>query len=58
MTTDYIDKLLIITGGSLDINWAKSFLQDNHYDYIIAADSGLSHIKNLGLVPNLYSWRL
>jgi thiamine pyrophosphokinase len=52
MTTDYIDKLLIVTGGSLDIDWAKSFLQDNHYDYIIAADSGLSHIKNLGLVPN------
>ena len=52
MTTDYIDKLLIITGGSLDINWAKSFLQDNHYDYIIAADSGLCYVKKLGLIPD------
>ena len=46
-------KTLIITGGSLDIEWAADFVRSVNADYIIAADSGLKYIDKLGLVPDL-----
>ena len=32
-------KTLIVTGGSLDISWAKDFVRTINAEYIIAADS-------------------
>ena len=46
-------KTLIVTGGSLDINWAKGFIKTINAEYIIAADSGLKYINELGLVPDM-----
>lgn len=40
---------LIITGGSIDYDWAADWLKDRKYDYVIAADSGLEHAKRLGI---------
>lgn len=40
-------KVLIITGGTLDYKWAAQWLADRHYDYCIAADSGLVHADRL-----------
>ena len=46
-------KTLIVTGGSLDINWAKGFVKTINAEYIIAADSGLKYINELGLMPDM-----
>ncbi len=46
-------RILIVTGGSLDINWAKDFIKTINAQYIIAADSGLKYIDKLGLVPDM-----
>lgn len=46
-------KTLIVTGGSLDIDWAKDFIKTINAEYIIAADSGLKYIDELGIVPDM-----
>ena len=46
-------RTLIVTGGSLDISWAKAFIKTVNAEYIIAADSGLKYIDELGLVPDM-----
>ena len=46
-------KTLIVTGGSLDISWAKDFVRTINAEYLIAADSALKYIVDLGLVPVL-----
>lgn len=46
-------KTLIVTGGSLDTGWAEEFIKTLNAEYIIAADSGLKHINELGLVPDM-----
>ena len=43
----------LLTGGSLDISWAKDFVRTINAEYIIAADSGLKYIDELGLVPDM-----
>lgn len=45
----FYQKTLIVTGGSLNYAWAKSWLANRHYDYIIAADSGLKYVDELKL---------
>ncbi len=44
-----MSKTLILTGGSMDIDWAKDWLKDKSFDYCIAADSGLSYADKLGV---------
>lgn len=43
---------LIVTGGSIDYEFAREFLKDRHFDKVIAVDGGLSALLPLGLVPN------
>ena len=43
------EKILIITGGTVDYEWAKDWLSAKTYDYCIAADSGLVHADKLGI---------
>ncbi len=45
-------KGLIVTGGKLDQAFARSFLDENHFDKIIAVDAGLAVTDALGLVPD------
>ena len=52
-----MSKMLIVTGGHLDIDWAKEWLSDKKFDYCIAADSGLAYADRLGLKIDS-SWRL
>lgn len=42
-------KILIVTGGNVDYEWAKEWLKNRSYDYCIAADSGLTHLDRLHL---------
>lgn len=45
-------KGLIVTGGKLDLAFARSFLDENRFDKIIAVDAGLAVADVLGLVPD------
>lgn len=42
-------RTLIISGGNISIDFAEEYLNDNKFDYIIAADYGLLTAKKLGL---------
>ncbi|MDO4268675.1 MAG: thiamine diphosphokinase [Eubacteriales bacterium] len=43
---------LIVTGGKLDLAFARSFLAKEHFDKIIAVDGGLEAAEALGLTPD------
>lgn len=45
----FYQKTLVVTGGNIDYEWAKGWLADRHYDFVIAADRGLAHADRLGL---------
>lgn len=45
-------KALIVTGGKLDLAFARSFLNEHHFDKVIAVDAGLAAVDALGLVPD------
>lgn len=44
-------KVLIITGGKIDDDFAFSFLKDKTYDEIIAVDGGLAFCDRASLIP-------
>lgn len=46
-------RILLISGGSINIEWAAEFLKINNYDKIIAVDGGLSAANLLQLVPDV-----
>lgn len=46
-----VSTLLIISGGSIDVDFSKKYLKDKKYDRIVAADSGLAHCKEIGIEP-------
>ena len=39
--------ILIVTGGNVDYEWAKKWIKEISFDYVIAADSGLVHCDRL-----------
>lgn len=43
---------LIVTGGRLDLAFARSFLEKNKFDKVIAVDAGLASAEALGLIPD------
>lgn len=43
---------LIVTGGKLDTAFARSFLEKEKFDRVIAVDAGLEAVDALGLVPD------
>lgn len=45
-------RCLIVTGGSMDISFAKDFLQNRQYDCVVAVDAGLEALKHLHIRPN------
>lgn len=45
-------KCLIVTGGKLDLAFARSFLQKESFQKIIAVDGGLEAVEALGLIPD------
>lgn len=42
---------LIVTGGSIELEFARSFLETHTFDLVIAVDRGLEALKPLGLIP-------
>lgn len=45
-------RCLIITGGTIDISFARDFLQNRAYDRVIAVDAGLAVLRHLHLIPD------
>ena len=45
-------RCLIVTGGTIDIAFAKDFLSQRSHDYVIAADAGLEVLRPLHISPN------
>lgn len=45
-------RCLIVTGGTIGIAFAKDFLSQRSYDYVIAADAGLEVLRPLHISPN------
>lgn len=43
---------LVVTGGRIDLSFARSFLEKNSFDRVIAVDAGLEAADALGLVPD------
>lgn len=43
---------LIVAGGTLDFEFAGSFLKTEHFDYVVAVDGGLAYLKSLKLLPD------
>ena len=46
-------RCVIITGGSLDLEFAGNFLRENQFEKHIAVDAGLRQAEMLGMVPDL-----
>lgn len=46
-------KVLIISGGRFNKEFAVSFLEKNKYDYTIAVDHGLDYCESLSIIPNM-----
>ena len=44
---------LMISGGPLDLCFAKEFLKTRSYDFIIAVDAGFQACLELGIHPDL-----
>ena len=44
---------LILTGGTLDLDFAGDFCRKNKFDLTIAVDGGLAAAKALGILPDV-----
>ena len=47
-----MNRCLIVTGGTIDIAFAKDFLAQRQYDFVVAADAGLEVLRPLRLRPD------
>ena len=43
---------LIITGGDIDIDYAKRYYEQNEFTFVIAVDGGLKIAEMLDIIPN------
>lgn len=46
-------KILIISGGEINEDFAKEWIKAYQPDYMIAADSGMEFLRQAGLVPDM-----
>ena len=44
--------ILILTGGDLDRVFARSYIQTQKFDKVIAADKGLFYAEQIGIRPD------
>lgn len=46
-----IKDILIVSAGTINIDFAKKFVKDRHFDRVIAADAGLSLCREISVEP-------
>lgn len=44
--------VLIVTGGYIDYEWGKEYINNNEIVFTIAADKGLEAVEELGVIPD------
>lgn len=47
-----MNRVIIVTGGSVDKDFTRCFIKENEYDYIIAVDGGLKFLHQILVKPN------
>lgn len=47
-----MNRVVIVTGGSVDMDFARQFFGKNEYSYLIAVDGGLKYLYELGIKPD------
>ncbi|MBQ4068467.1 MAG: thiamine diphosphokinase [Lachnospiraceae bacterium] len=47
-----MNRIIIITGGSVNIDFARQFFEKNEYEYVIAVDGGLKYLHEIGIKPD------
>lgn len=45
-------KILIVTGGKIDLDFALQFLEKNTFDCVIAADKGMELLNKISVTPD------
>lgn len=45
-------KILIVTGGKIELDFALQFLMENTFECIIAADRGMELLERLSIIPD------
>lgn len=48
-----MEHYIIITGGGIDISFAKEYVKTLSYDKVFAVDKGLNYAKEIGLMPDV-----
>lgn len=49
---DIEKKVLLITGGTIEMSFVEEYLNKNQFDIIIGADSGLNQVARLDIFPD------
>lgn len=47
-----MNRIIIVTGGSINEDFARKFIEINEYNYIIAVDGGLRLLHKIDIEPN------
>ena len=47
------NKILIVSGGKIEDNFAKEWVEQYQPDFILVADSGMEFMKRAGIKPNM-----
>lgn len=47
-----MNRVIIVTGGSVNRDFARQFFDKNEYDYVIAVDGGLKYLNEIGIRPD------
>lgn len=45
--------VLIVTGGSIDASFAKQYISERKWDFIISADSGMEFCREADILPDM-----
>lgn len=45
-------KTLIIGGGNIDFDFALTFMREEAYDFVIAADRGMEFLRRADILPD------
>ena len=48
-----MNSVLIITGGNINIEFARKYVEGNEFSHVIAVDGGLLAAENMGIIPDL-----
>ena len=46
-------RILIVSGGSIEDAFAETWMKQYKPDYVIVADSGMEFMRRIGKVPNM-----